>query len=296
MIAQVEVDPALLASVVREEIDRRAVRGEGDLAEAFSLAASQAYQSAQRLREFGKVDARFFESLGFGKLLVDAVSRAPGVSSRASAVRFVPTASSASETIDLVDPQRMIVACRLRPGRFASPADLSGWLDHELGHAEDLLDPEFGFDGTRARQELPDSLVARRYRALWCASVDGRLARRMGGGEPVRPLRDIPAHARSLGATLAIAAEDALSRARALFMGPAARHAELLREAAAIRCRCPLCRFPVYPECSPLAGVPEAAVARVREIAPAWDPADGMCDRCREYFGLELRTLARSPG
>jgi hypothetical protein len=69
-----------------------------------------------------------------------------------------------------VDPRRRLQV-RLNPVRFADRDALRRYLRHEVQHAADILDPSFAY-----REESLDEPTRRRYAALWCASIEERLA------------------------------------------------------------------------------------------------------------------------
>lgn len=100
-----------------------------------------------------------------------------------------------------VDAQRRLQVL-LRPARLTDRPSLSAWLRHEVMHAEDMLDPAFGY-----RNETLDEPTRERYGRLWCESIErrrtgravepttheGLLQRARGLGRPKCGVCDMPA-------------------------------------------------------------------------------------------------------
>ena len=181
------------------------------------------------------------------------------------------------------------ILIRLRPESFLDPDRLAGLLRHELEHVADMTDPAFGY-----RKELPasdagpahENLLRDRYRAVWDATVDGRLFHRGLLGEEAREARQAE-FARAFP-MLEPGTEEHFSR---WFDEPGPTHraiaAFVLDPPGPDRGpsgRCPICRFPTsrldpHPE-----RIPAAALAELQRAHPGWRPAQGLCLQCGEIY------------
>src|SRR3989337_877980 len=92
-------------------------------------------------------------------------------------------------------PARRRIGVSFQARRFDDPAGLRAWARHALGHTEDAIDPDFGFepgwDGLPGRGRL-----AARLHALRDASIDTRAeALHESAGSEGRMARRRTAHA-----------------------------------------------------------------------------------------------------
>ena len=176
---------------------------------------------------------------------------------------------------------RRVVILALRPERVCDGEAFRYWLRHELLHVADMLDPAFGYtpaipgaDGGPAH----DRLLQERYRALWDATIDGRLARRGHAPDGVRERR-----LADFGQVFSFLQADAPAAFGRFFDRWPHTHAELVAVAAdpsslggvCRRTRCPLCGLPggmVAPWPNVLG--PEAR-SRIETDFPGWRPEDG---------------------
>jgi hypothetical protein len=160
---------------------------------------------------------------------------------------------------------------------------------------EDLVSPAFGHDPASLSGIAPHRrrLVQERYRALWAASVDGRLERRSG-----RPLLERGEHRRGLGRCFpSLPATELDGMLDRLWRDPAPTHAGLMALATGRAARephqpgapCPLCAFPTHH----WADTSERALIHaIRSDVPGWEPEDGLCCRCLEMY--EIRSLTQA--
>lgn len=250
--------------------------------------------AAARDAAFSRLALNEIERLDLVGPIRAAITERPVV---AELVRTVLVGEARSRTDEGItwEPGGAHLGIRLDAARFADPEDLLGWARHALGHAEDTIDPAFGFrpgweDGPTGR--LAPTVQARLHR-FWDVSIDARLAAAGRLLEPEaadRHVADLAADLPGVGS----AAVDAVfgflwERPRPAFdalLGWAAEPRRLVAlaapdEPAAPRPdRCPLCRFPgddIVP--------PEAAIAaRVVAEYPDWRPADGLCGRCTDRY------------
>lgn len=296
-----EYEAALVEEVVlralRGHPEERAFRRERD--RLYGIPDPEAREAA-----FRDLHAAWFERLGLGRPIAQAFHEQPSVGAATRGCRVAAARSRQEEGTELFvrppgpglsDRDRRWVVIRLRPEALGSAEALLLFLRHELLHIADMLDPQFGYE-PRLRREAaeltPERLLRDRYRVLWDATIDGRLAR-LGLAPPsVRAARfhDFVRTFPRLGAR----AEEAFSR---FFDGATRAHADLVAFAAnpggglATRAeglhpgeRCPLCRFPTHAFEADPSGLPLEVLDRVRADFPAWAPGHGLCRQCAELY------------
>lgn len=138
---------------------------------------------------FGLLHRAWFERLGLSRpirqafaerpVLADAtqrcfVAKVPRRKDEIAELFVSPKDGNAEET------ERPLIGIMLRPVSFIEGDGLLDLLRHELVHIVDMLDPAFEYTPVFSCDEdaaIPESAILERYRALWDASVDGRLAR-----------------------------------------------------------------------------------------------------------------------
>lgn len=294
----VRVDPALAEAAVWGVLSRLAAT-ESPQRARHDRRAARAYDlddPVERDREFAALARIEFDELGLADPLVSALDERPALAVRAR-VLLVGQARSGQDEGVTCEPRGEHVGFRIDPGRFADPATLARWARHALGHAEDTLDPAFGFvpgwDGDGRGAHIRTAAQARLHR-LWDISVDGRVARRGSDGESTRT-RHLERLRADLPGASAAAVAAALDR---LWSGPRPDFATLLQWAerpasvldglasddlgAVWPDRCPLCRFPSDDVRPPRAVV----AAHVAADYPWWHPELGICGRCDDRYRL----------
>ncbi len=249
------------------------------------------YPAEHRAEAFAALDGRTFRALPqhdvFEKALRDAGSL-PGVQELR-----VYGALGDEEGADLspsADTASLRVCLRRVRGDLG---ELRAFLLHELTHLVDLLDAGFGYrreDPALGERRPRAELVRDRYRVLWNASVDGRLALReetVPGTEEIRRNEVRRALAAIGGAAADRLFEDA-------WTGRLFGHAALLtaaRRRGAGKSRglqpggtCPLCSFSTWD----VASIDDAAAVAtaVRADYSTWAPDEGLCGRCLELYQI----------
>jgi hypothetical protein len=302
----VRVDPSLAEMAVFRALARLDPR-RSDAHAAHRRRADDAYAIAdpgERDAAFVRLAVREFEELRLAEPILVALAERPAV---ADAVRIVLVGEAAGRLDEGVTCEAggAHLGLRVDAARFGDPADLLGWSRHVLGHAEDTLDPAFGFEPGWEEHAGGSIAVATRARLhrLWDVTVDARLGR--AGLLPDTATRD--RHRDRIAADLPGVGDAVIDRVvRRLWDGPrpsfpellawAARPSDLVRgggtdEAGSLRPdRCPLCRFPgddVVP--------PEPAIAAlVAADYPGWSASDGLCGRCTDRYRLTRRLGGRA--
>ena len=248
----------------------------------------------QRDAAFARHAVAEFERLELAVPLVRAIEERPGV---ADLVRIVLVGSARGHADEGItcEPGGVHLGIRVDGARFIDPEGLLAWARHALGHAEDTLDPAFGFAPgweETALGRVAAAIQARLHR-LWDVSVDGRLA-----AAGLLPDASVPQrHCERLGADLpGISAEtvdvifgrlwDGSRPTFGQLLAWATRPVELVRAVCPDASRqprpdrCPLCRFPGDDVASPTAAIS----ALVAVDYPAWRPDLGLCGRCTDRY------------
>ncbi len=290
------VDPAFAEAVVRLVLTVTGSRTADALA-AYRRRADSVYGLADpvgRDAAFAALAVDEFERLALAEPLRRAISERPAVADRVRIV-LVGDARGRSDEGVTWEPGGVHLGIRIESDRFGDPDDLLAWARHALGHAEDTLDPAFGF--RPGWEETADGRLAAgtqaRLHRLWDVTVDARLAAEGLLLDLTAPER----HWERLTADLPGAAADSVDAVFGfLWDGPrpafgqllawAARPVELVAVAAPgdpglLRPdRCPLCRFPSDDVIAPA----EAIAALVSADYPAWRPDLGLCGRCTDRY------------
>ncbi len=311
------VAPDLAEEVAWRAILRAERAGRLDVRARHHERAAQAYllpPGPARDRAFGDLALRELDELGLLDPIQAAIAERPGLASRVDLVLLARALGPTGETVTC-DPSTRRVGLRVTVGRFDDPTRLRAWARHALGHAEDSLDPDFGFDPAWPRQT--DGASAERLHVLWDASVDGRAAR---AGRPI--LGSSPAGHRDRLAALLPPGSEAVAAAlvERCWRGERPAFALLRRWAETFLAvdgatshgatgsgetppeapratllpggRCPLCRFP-----SAVLFVPDPTLAgRVAAAHPGWQVEEGLCERCHDRYRLVPVGAATRPG
>ncbi len=183
------------------------------------------------------------------------------------------------------------VAIALRGERFEDDDALGVFLRHESQHICDMLDPAFGYEpsllqaGATATQVR---LATERYRVLWDAAIDGRLAR---AGRPIETPR--AKHEYLIHHAFAFWPEQRRrDLAEQMWTGRDITHRILAAYASDPRADdarpaapgqpCPLCGMPTFEWADAKALAPVETL--IRQEFPRWTLAQSACARCAEVY------------
>ena len=261
----------------------------------------------ERDRTFGEFHREWFDRVGLGRPLTDALERRPIVMRSTRRCLILPARTAADEAADLRaemphtasrgEPVESVpsVLIMLRATTLVEPAVLVPFLDHELLHVSDILDSEFGYERDLAPVEggpARDRTVRGRYRVLWDCTIDGRLHHEGRVPREVATVRrrEFERWFPELGA-------DTEREFARWFEGPRPTHPEILRAAGSIAPAagsgiCPLCRFPYAALHRDGEEIPHEALPGIRADYPSWDPLDGVCTPCIDLY--RARALEQS--
>jgi hypothetical protein len=190
----------------------------------------------------------------------------------------------------------------IRAERFEADEPLRSFLNHELMHLCDMVDPGFGYSpelGLTGAARANERLVRERYRLLWDVTIDGRLHR---GGLTTEAGRE-PRWAEFDRAFAFWPEDKRRSTFDNLWLAAAPLHPALLSLASDPRdlraaheplpgAPCPLCGFPTF-EWVDASALSLQIIEAMGAEFPHWVAADGACKRCAEVYKAVTK-LSRS--
>jgi len=270
----------------------------------------------ERDSAFQKLDQEWFQRLDLAVPIDRAVGEQPLLSRNLARCLVARAPGKKEEGAELfVNPQangieRAAAGIFLQPQSLLDSTALLALLRHELLHLADMLDPGFGYEPTLPAAEggpTHDRLLADRYRILWDATIDGRLARRGWARESARAERLL-----EFSRAFSMFGAETETIFNRFFDAEAPSHAELVAFAYDPRgslgavsskphpgSRCALCGFPTHdfePEPDRL---PAHALAEIAQDFPRWRPEHGLCRQCADLyrtFPVSNRAATSLPG
>ncbi|MBI2985338.1 MAG: hypothetical protein HYY45_01085 [Deltaproteobacteria bacterium] len=306
-VSPIHYDPSLMEETVFLAL------GEDREAKKFHRERDRLYgitDAEERERAFQDFHGAWFFRLGLSEQIEKAFGEQPLLSSSVKGCLVARAPGKREEGGELfVNPEEKLsgreqrtVSIFLLPESLLNPSVLLTFLRHELLHITDMLDPGFGYE-----RELPAAeagpthvrLLKERYRALWDATIDGRMVRRGWAPESLRAER--LCDFRQTFPMFGEETEDLFSR---FFDREPHSHAELVafildpRALAAVPeahhpgGRCPLCGFPTYafephPEC-----LSSDVIGQITQDFPRWHPSHGLCGQCAELYRARRLSVA----
>jgi hypothetical protein len=290
------VDPAFAEAVVWR-VFTLADSDRADALAAYRLRSEPFYgleDPGARDAAFSRLAVDEFQRLELAEPLRRAISERAAVADRVRIVLVGDARGRPDEGITW-EPGGEHLGIRIDAARFGDPEDLLAWARHALGHAEDTIDPAFGF--RPGWEETADGRVASgtqaRLHRLWDVTVDARLAAGgllLDGSAPQRHCERIAADLPGVAAHTVDAAFELLwdgpRPAFAQLLAWAARPIELVAAAAPgdpglVRPdRCPLCRFPSDDVIAPAGAIAALVAADYSD----WRPELGLCGRCTDRY------------
>lgn len=175
----------------------------------------------RRESRFRELHRKWFDFLALSRPILQALAERPVLSSATRGCFVARVARQKDESAELfVSPEagntpkteQPSIGILLRPVSFLDGDVLLDLLRHEFLHIVDMLDPTFHYTPAFSLDEdalVPETAIQERYRALWDASIDGRLIRE-GLVTPSRRDRRLADFAKVFG-TLGTQTEEAFS-------------------------------------------------------------------------------------
>lgn len=264
----------------------------------FHRARERVYSLAdpdERGAAFAAVHRAWFREWGAENALGEVVAQFGLLNGSLAALAFRKARAASEEGADLyvnADRERRGIVA-LRPELFGDDARLARFLNHELMHLTDMVNPAFGYSPDIAQPGQTVSqqrLIRERYRLLWDVTIDGRLAgaRRATDGDENRRRGEFN---RAFGFLPESRRAEIFLR---LWSGELARHDELLALASDPRdlnaahqpvpgAPCPLCGFATF-QWADVDALGAEAVRRIQGDFPGWTPEQSACSRCLEIY------------
>lgn len=249
----------------------------------------------KRQEGFYSIHRELIGRWGVDGALIQALDELPALNSEISEILIARARSPKDEGADLSwDNQR--IGIKLQVERFLDSRSMLHCLRHELMHIGDMLDAAFGYcleplDLT-PHQEI---LVRERYGLLWDICIESRLEK--ASKETTASQQAWQSRFFALFATLPEAQRSPAFHG--IWDSPGLTHQEIMEKALEPAkfmdeagrpsprtpgAKCPLCHFPTYQWMD----VPSGALALVQVDFPQWQPGEGMCPRCNEYYALKV--------
>ena len=256
----------------------------------------------QRERQFVELNRTWFNRLGLGDGVESALCEQPLIAAQVGSCFIVCAAQAKEEGAELFvahdapqEHRRRTLRLLLRPTLLLNSASLKSFLRHELFHIADMLDAAFAYEPTLPKAEggpTYDTLITSHYRALWDATINGRMLRRGWCDASVREQQFSDfSHAFPM---LQDGLEELFSR---FFDSEQPKHADLacfafdprkasgqLRCAAGPGTHCPLCKFPTHAYEPQPYDLGAEALAALKEDFPNWTASLGLCIQCADLY------------
>ena len=247
----------------------------------------------ERNAAFFRLHLDWFREWGLETFLRERIAAFPNLETHLKALAFRKARNKTEEASELyVNRDREwhgMVA--LRPERFGKKKSLVLFLNHELMHLNDMVDPKFGYSpeiSDLSQSPSQQRLLRERYRLLWDVTIDGRL---IGAGLETGATREQRWNEfnRAFSSLPEAKCQETF---QSLWIGPAPQHVQLVTLARDPRGLgashapqpggpCPLCGFPTF-EWSH--GLPEPITAAIQAEFQHWSPEHGACKRCVEVY------------
>lgn len=260
---------------------------------------------------FNELNRSWFVRLGLGRPVEHALQEQVIIIEKVENCFIVRATRAKEEGAELFVAQdadqngvkNRTVRVLLRPESFFVAEALTVFLRHELFHIADMLDPAFGYEPSLPKAEgglTYDNLVISRYRALWDATINGRMLRRGWCDASVREqqfsdfVQAFPMLLDKL--------EELFS---SFFDGEQPNHNDLARFAfdprkasgtlqrhAAPGTHCPLCKFPTHAFEKVPNNLGADVLAAISEDFPNWAPSLGLCSQCADLYRARQMSMA----
>lgn len=267
-------------------------------------------EQAQRSKRFKDLDNEFFNRLGYDGYIAEIFDEFPDIKEVVEEVHIRRATTRQNEGSNIVDDGRKVII-RLYPELFIEGNEIRRVLRHELMHVLDMMDKDFGYkmDEDFGLSPMEERIIRDRYRLFWDIYVDGRLVNK--GMETIVTREErrrefdsffskIPTEKRELIFKKIWDAEETFTHNKMLEMandinkvlalasvGPS--NEELVEETKKLGplpgTTCPLCGFPSF-DWVEEAGEDEDIVKIIKSDFPDWEPHNGVCSRCAEYYKL----------
>ncbi len=306
-------DPQLVDDIVYKGLADKEKNGDLVLYNEYHEKRDAIYDSEQekRSKKFKALDSDFFNRLGYDRYVAEMFDEYPDIKEIVEEVHVRRATTRQNEGSNVVDEGKKVII-RLYPELFIEGKEICRVMRHELMHVSDMMDEKFGY-----RVEdfdcspMEERIIRDRYRLFWDIYVDGRLENK---GVETTASRDdrkrelesffskIPEDSRDLIFKKLWDAEVPLTHDRMVEMAkdinkvlelaaegrsPEEFKEETKKVGPLPGTTCSLCGFPSFDWVEEVANDEETAKV-INEDFPDWEPHDGVCSRCAEYYKIRV--------
>ena len=310
---EIMYDQQLVDDIVYKGLAKHEMAGDLEIYKEYHERRDAIYELEQekRAKKFKELDNDFFSRLGYDVYVREIFDEYPDIEEVIEEVHVRRATTRQNEGSNVVDEGKKVII-RLYPELFIEGIEMRRVLRHELMHVSDMMNSKFAYDVNEEFSPSPmeERIMRDRYRLFWDISVDGRLVNRGLETTATRKERKrefdsffskIPDETRELIFSKMWEAEEPMTHVRmvelskdnnkVLALAAGSRSAEeLIEETKKLGplpgTTCTLCGFPSF-DWVEEAAEDEDIVKILKEDFPDWEPQDGVCSRCAEYYKIK---------
>ena len=311
---EIVYDQQLVDDIVYKGLAKQEASGDLALYKEYHEKRDAIYEMEEesRPRKFRELDSDFFNRLGCDVYIKEIFDEYPDIKEKIESVHVRRATTRQNEGSNVVDEGRKVII-RLYPEIFIEGInEIRRVIRHELMHVSDMMNKGFNYNVNEEFSPSPmeERIMRDRYRLFWDISVDGRLVNK---GLETTATRDerkrefdsffskIPEDSRDLIFTKMWVAEEPMAHDtmvelskdtnKVLALAAGGRSSEELIEdtkklGPLPGTTCTLCGFPSF-DWVEEAAEDEDIVKILKEDFPDWEPQDGVCSRCAEYYKVK---------
>ena len=308
----IKYDPQLVDDIVYKGLAAREKNGDYDLYSEYHEKRNAIYELEPEMRpkRFRELDNEFLKRLGCNDFIAEVFREFPNINEVVEEVHVRRATTRQNEGSNVVDEGKKVII-RLYPELFLVGAEISKVMRHELMHVSDIMDKDFGYlveDFNPSPME--DRIIRDRYRLFWDIYVDGRLEKMNKETFDTREswkrefdsfFKKIPDDTRDRIFNRLWSADEPLTHERIVELSKNINNVlalaavennldecdeEVKKIGPLPGTTCPLCGFPSFDWVEEVAN-DEEVVTVLKEDFPDWEPHDGVCTRCAEYYKIK---------
>lgn len=311
---EIMYDQQLVDDIVYKGLAKQEMAGDLELYKEYHERRDAIYEleHEKRPKRFKELDNDIFGKLGYDVYVREIFDEYPDIEEVVEEIHVRRATTRQNEGSNVVDEGKKVII-RLYPELFIEGGkEMRRVLRHELMHVSDMMNSNFEYNVNEEFSQSPmeDRLMRDRYRLFWDISVDGRLVNKGLETTATREERKrefdsffskIPDESREAIFSKMWEAEEPMSHDRmvelskdnnkVLALAAGSRSAEeLIEETKKLGplpgTTCTLCGFPSF-DWVEEAAEDEDIVKILKEDFPDWEPQDGVCSRCAEYYKIK---------
>ena len=310
---EIMYDQQLVDDIVYKGLARQERAGDLELYKQYHERRDAIYllEQEKRAKEFKELDNEFFSKLGYDVYVREIFDEYPDIEEVIEEIHVRRATTRQNEGSNVVDEGRKVII-RLYPELFIEGTEMCRVLRHELMHVSDMMNKDFDYDVNEefSLSPMEERIMRDRYRLFWDISVDGRLVNKGLETTATREERKkefdsfyskIPEETRDLIFSKMWDAEVHLTHDKMvelskdinkvlMFAAGSRSDEELIEEKKKLGplpgTTCTLCGFPSFDWVEEVTK-DEDIVEILKEDFPDWEPQDGVCSRCAEYYKIK---------